>query len=112
MLYECHPCNIIRSYARLSPTHTYTLTHTNSLSFSLSLSRTGAVPRGVDLMRALRQEKVHSRQREMEEYRLRRRMSDSSVSITNSTEQHTKFCCSLLTPKLTDIATYSLTTLN
>ena len=40
----------------------------------------GVVPRGVNLVRALREEKVHSRQREMEQHH-RRRMSDSSVSI-------------------------------
>ena len=40
----------------------------------------GVVPRGVDLGRALREEKVYSRQREIEQHR-QRRMSDSSVSI-------------------------------
>jgi hypothetical protein len=38
------------------------------------------VPRGVNLVRALREEKVHSRQREMEQHH-RRRMSDSSLQV-------------------------------
>ena len=35
---------------------------------------------GVNLHAALREEKTRSRQREVEEYRMRRRMSDSGVS--------------------------------
>lgn len=47
------------------------------ISFSSTL---GPVPVGVNLHAALREEKVRSRQREAEEYRMRRRMSDSGVS--------------------------------
>ena len=50
-------------------------------AINLLLSLSGPVPRGMDLMSALRQEKAVSRQREIEEYHQRRRMSDSSVSL-------------------------------